>query len=77
MTETSKIKKYLMWYKVTELLSKKYRVSQISRMLGLHRHTVAKYRDMSESEFIASQSYDRHYSHRLDPYERFVVEELR
>ncbi len=34
MTETSKIKKYLMWYKVTELLSKKYRVSQISRMLG-------------------------------------------
>lgn len=77
MTETSKIKKYLMWYKVTELLSKKYRVSQISRMLGLHRHTVAKYRDMSESEFIASQSYDRHYDHRLDPYERFVVEELR
>lgn len=77
MSETSKNKKYLMWYKVTELLSKKYRVSQISRMLGLHRQTVAKYRDMSEEEFIGSQSYERHYAHRLDPYERFVVDELR
>lgn len=77
MTETSKLKKYTMWYKVKEFLSKNYKTTQISSMLGIHRQTVAKYRDMTEEEFVNSQSYDRKYGHKLDEYEAFVVEELR
>lgn len=66
-----------MWYKVKELFSKNYKASQIAIITGLHRQTVAKYRDMSEEDFISSQSYDRKYAHKLDDYEAFVVEELR
>lgn len=66
-----------MWYKVNEFLSKNYKATQISSMLGIHRQTVAKYRDMTEEEFVNSQSYDRKYGHKLDEYEAFVVEELR
>lgn len=40
MTETSKLKKYLMWYKVNELFSDGLKKSQNSKALGLHRHTV-------------------------------------
>lgn len=76
MTETSKLKKYLMWYKVNELFSKGLRRTQISSVLGLHRQTVSKYLSMSEAEFRSSQSYDRHYAHKLDAYEPFVVNEL-
>ena len=76
MTETSKLKKYLMWYKVNELFSNGLKRTQISSVLGLHRQTVSKYLSMSEEEFRSSQSYDRHYGHKLDAYEPFVVNEL-
>ena len=36
MSETSKRKKYLMWYKVNELFSKNYKKSQIASLTGLH-----------------------------------------
>lgn len=77
MTETSKVKKYLMWNKVNELFSDGLNKTQIGLSLGLHRQTVAKYLSMTEDEFIASASYDRHYGHKLDAYETYVVKELR
>lgn len=77
MNETSKRKKYLMWYKVNELYSKNYKKTQIAVMTGLHRQTVSKYIGMSETEFVNSQSYDRQYHHKLEEYEAFIVGELR
>lgn len=77
MSETSKLKKYLMWYKVNELFSKHYKKTQIASMLGLHRQTVGKYLKMTEAEFCASQSYERQYSHKLDCYETFIYNELK
>ncbi len=65
-----------MWNKVRELFSFGLNKSQIGLSLGLHRQTVAKYLSMTEDEFISSQSYDRHYGHKLDAYETYVVEEL-
>lgn len=76
MTETSKLQKYLMWYKVKELFSSGLNKSQIGLSLGLHRQTVAKYLSMTEEEFMSSSSYDRHYGHKLDTYESYVVGEL-
>lgn len=77
MTETSRIKKYLMWNKVRELFSDGLNKTQIGQSLGLHRQTVAKYLSMTEEAFMSSQSYDRHYGHKLDPYESYMVSELR
>ena len=77
MSETSRIKKYLMWNKVNELFSDGLNKSQIGQSLGLHRQTVAKYLSMTEEAFMSSRSYDRHYGHKLDPYESYVVSELR
>ncbi len=77
MSETSKIKKYLMWYKVKELFSEGLNKTQIGLSLGLHRQTVSKYLSMTEEEFMDSQSYERHYSHKLDAYEPYVIGELR
>ena len=65
-----------MWNKVKELFSSGLNKSQIGLSLGLHRQTVSKYLSMTEDEFISSQSYDRHYGHKLDAYETYVVEEL-
>ncbi|MCC8118623.1 MAG: hypothetical protein LIP09_07760 [Bacteroidales bacterium] len=75
-TESS-IKKLIMWYKVKELKSKNLKNTQISRQLGIHRMTVARYLSMSEAEFMESSSYNRYYRHKLDEYEDFVVGELR
>lgn len=77
MSETSKLQKYLMWYKVKELFSNGLNKSQIGLCLGLHRQTVSKYLSMNESEFMQSQSYERHYTHKLDAYESYVIGELR
>ena len=77
MSETSKIQKYLMWYKVKELFSNGLNKSQIGISLGLHRQTVSKYLSMTEEEFKHSQSYERRYSHKLDDYEAYVIGELR
>lgn len=77
MSETSKLQKYLMWYKVKELFSNGLNKSQIGISLGLHRQTVSKYLSMTEEEFKQSQSYERRYSHKLDDYEAYVIGELR
>ncbi len=66
MSETSKIKKYLMWYKVKELFSEGLNKTQIGLSLGLHRQTVSKYLSMTEEEFMDSQSYERHYRIKLE-----------
>ena len=66
-----------MWYKVNELFSDSLNKTQIGQSLGLHRQTVAKYLSMTEEEFISSQSYDRHYGHKLDGYEFYVLNALR
>lgn len=65
-----------MWNKVRELFSAGLNKTQIGFSLGLHRQTVAKYLSMTEEEFISSQSYNRHYGHKLDAYETYVVGEL-
>lgn len=77
MSETSKLQKYLMWNKVRELFSLGLNKTQIGQSLFLHRQTVSRYLSMTEEEFLCSQSYDRHYCHKLDSYESYVVSELR
>ena len=70
-------KKLIMWYKIKELFSKGQSYSQISRNLGIDRHRVSKYLHMSESEFLSSEAYIRNYTHKMDAYESFVLNELR
>ncbi len=70
-------KKLIMWYKINELISKGQNFSQISRNLGVERHTVGKYARMSEKEFLSSEAYCRNYAHKMDAYESFVLDELR
>lgn len=77
MTETSKLQKYLMWNKVKDLFSDGLNKTQIGQLLGIHRQTVAKYLSMTEEEFILSNRYCRHYCHKLDAYESYLVSELR
>ena len=43
MNETSKLQKYLMWYKVKELFSNDLNKSRIGISLGLHRQTVSNF----------------------------------
>ena len=74
---TGSTKKLIMWYKVKELFSNGQTFSQISRNLGIDRHRVSTYARMSESEFLSSDAYRRNYSHKLDAYETFIVDELR
>ena len=70
-------KKLIMWYKIKELFSKGQSYSQISRNLGIDRHRVSKYLHMSETEFLSSEAYSRNYTHKMDAYESFVLNELR
>lgn len=74
---TSSTKKLIMWYKVNELFSHGLNYSQISRKLDIDRHRVSSYVAMSESEFLSSDAFKRSYSHKLDEYENFIVDELR
>lgn len=73
---SSSLKKLVMWNKVRELKSFGLNKSQISRELGLHRDTVARYLSMSESQYIASNSYRRAYKYKLGPYENYIRDEL-
>lgn len=77
MEEHDKLSKLTMWSKIKELISDGLKFSQISRQLGLDRHTVSLYASMSYDEFVSSQSYNRLYSHKLDDYEDFTVGYLR
>ena len=68
--------KLIMWYKVTNLFSKGLNKSQISRKLDIDRGRVRRYLRMNEEEFLHSNSYKRHYEHKLDAYETFVRQSL-
>ena len=70
-------RKYVMWYKISELSRDGLNKSQISRKLGIDRGTVRQYLRMSEEEFLRSSICHREYSHKLDSYEPFVVDLLR
>lgn len=72
----SPLKKLVMWYKVRELFLKGQTFSQISRNLGIHRETASRYAKMEESVFLSSDTYRRSFTHKLDRYENFVLEEL-
>lgn len=74
---TGSTKKLIMWYKIKELFSKGQSYSQISRNLGIDRHRVSQYARMSEEEFLSSGAYCRSYTHKMDAYEFFVLNELR
>ena len=74
---TGSTKKLIMWYKIKELFSKGQSYSQISRNLGIDRHRVSQYARMSEEEFLSSEAYCRSYTHKMDAYESFVLNELR
>lgn len=58
-----------MWYKVKELFEEEhYSVNKINQLTGLHRSTITRYLQMSESEFMAFVGKERIYSKLLDPY---------
>ncbi len=73
MEEHDKESKLTMWCKIKQLISDGLNFSQISRILGLHRHTVSHYASMSYEEFMNSTSYERVHAHKLDAYEEEVV----
>ena len=74
---SKKMRKYQMWYKVNELFSSGLNKTQISLIVGLHRQTVSKYLRMSESDYLSSESFERHFGHKLDAYSDYVLEDLR
>lgn len=76
MEEHDKLSKLTMWSKIKEFISDGLNYSEISRRLEIDRHTVSLYASMSYDEFMASQSYNRLYSHKLDAYEDYVVSYL-
>ena len=73
---TSSLNKIVMWNKVKNLSADGLNMSQISRELGIHRDTVRKYLKMSESEFLTSESCQRHYHYKLEAYENFIFQRL-
>ncbi|MDE5910469.1 MAG: IS21 family transposase [Lachnospiraceae bacterium] len=73
MEEHDKLSKLTMWSKINEFISDGLNYSEISRRLNIDRHTVSLYASMNYDEFVSSQSYNRHYSHKLDAYEDYVV----
>lgn len=67
-----------MWYKVNQLTSKGLKIGQISLLLGAHRDTVRRYRNMSESEM--HRQVERPYQNRkkkLSDYSGYVAEVLK
>lgn len=72
----SHVKKLITWHNVKELYSKGLNQCQISTYLGIYRGTVRHYLSMTGEEFLASDSYQRHYRHKLDHCENFIVNEL-
>ena len=58
-----------MWYKVNELFSNGPKFTQISQKLGIDRHRVSHYHQMSEAEFLMSDAYQRSYNRKLDTYD--------
>ena len=67
-----------LWDKVKTLLSENLTVAQVSRILGIDRKTVRRYRDMSQEQISALV--DREVKRRLcklEPYRDFVVNLLK
>ena len=68
--------KIVMWNKIKKLSDEGLNMSQISRELDIHRDTVRKYLSMSLSEFLESESCQRHYHYKLETYENFIYQRL-
>ena len=67
-----------LWDKVKTLISEKLTVAQVSRILGIDRKTVRRYRDMSREQI--AELVDREVKRRLsklEPYHDFVVNLLK
>ncbi len=67
-----------LWDKVKTLISEKLTVAQVSRILGIDRKTVRRYRDMSQEQI--AELVDREVKRRLsklEPYHDFVVNLLK
>lgn len=65
-----------MWYKVTELKTRGFNKSQISRELGLDRSTVRKYLEKDETGFHQWIETVRNLPKKLQGYYHFVKEQL-
>ena len=77
MLKSYQIKITTMWCKIKELSEKGLRIWQISMILGLHRQTVCKYRDMSLEEFEALIKRPYHNrTKKLGAYAEFVSDLL-
>ena len=71
------VERIMMWYKIHNLLSKRCKISQIARILGIHRSTVFRYCRMSEVEFLSRPSSGGNHPGKLGNYEQYVQETLR
>ena len=71
------VERIMMWYKIHNLLSKRFKKSQIARILGIHRSTVFRYCRMSEVEFLSRPSSGGNHPGKLGKYEQYVQETLR
>ena len=68
-TRKSPFKKAIMWHKVKQLsLISGNSDAKIARVLGIDRRTVAKYRKMSETNFMEFVKKKRVYEKILDPW---------
>lgn len=68
--------KFEMWNKVTKLSGKGLSKSQISRKTGLSRPTVYSYLSKGLDSFDNNGSLRKKYRKKLDPYEKFIKEQL-
>ena len=75
-TQTQQFKKTVMWYKVTELNSKGFNKSQISKAVGIDRATVRKYLSMVEADFIAWISNPKRRPKKLQDYVHYIKRAL-
>lgn len=78
MPKTYKCKIIQMWHKIKELSAKGLKPGQIALLLGVHRDTVRRYRDMSEEAMV--RWVERPYHNRkkkLSDYTGFVSELLK
>ena len=67
-----------LWDKVNTLLSEKLSVAQVSRILGIDRKTVRRYRDMSQEQISALVDNEvRRRLCKLEPYHDFVANLLK
>jgi len=67
-TLTQSLSKVIMWYKIKRLFEEHHSVHKIFSITGLHRRTITRYLQMSESEFLSFASKQRIYPKFLDAY---------